>query len=49
MVKLVPTRVFASLAKGARVFESEKEALKEKGLVIEDVVVEPNENRYMSP
>ena len=48
-MKLVPARVLDSLAKGARVFESEKEALKEKGLVIEDVVVEPNENRYMSP
>ena len=48
-MKLVPARVLDFPAKGARVFESEKEALKEKGLVIEDVVVEPNENRYMSP
>ena len=29
-------------------FESEKEALMEKGLVIEDTVVEPNENRNVT-
>ena len=29
-------------------FESEKEALKEKRLVIEDAVVEPDENRYVT-
>ncbi len=29
-------------------FESEEEALKEKGLVIEDAVVEPDENKYVT-
>ena len=29
-------------------FESEKEALKEKRLVIEDAVVEPDENRHVT-
>ena len=47
-VKLVCARVLDSQARGARVFESEKEALKEKGLVIEDAVVEPDENRYVT-
>ena len=47
-VKLVCARVLDSQARGATVFESEKEALKEKGLVIEDAVVEPDENRYVT-
>ena len=46
-VKLVRTRVLDYQARGARVFESEKEALREKGLVIEDAAVKPNENRYV--
>ena len=47
-VKLVRARVLDSQARGARVFESEKEALKEKGLVLEDAVVEPDENWYVT-
>ena len=48
IVKLIRARVLDSQARGARVFELEKEALKEKGLVIEDAVVEPDENRYVT-
>ena len=47
-MKLVRTRVLDPQAGGARVFESEKEALQEKRLVIEDAVAEPNENRYVT-
>ena len=46
--KLVRARVLDPQACGARVFESEKEALNEKRLVIEDVVAEPDENRYVT-
>ena len=47
-VKLVRARVLDPKARGARLFESEKEVLKEKGLVIEDAIVEPDENRYVT-
>ena len=47
-VKLVRARVLDPQARSVRVFEPEKEALKEKGLVIEDAVVEPDENRYVT-
>ena len=47
-VKFMRARVLGPPAKGAFVFEPEKEALKEKGLVIEDAVVEPNEDRYVT-
>ena len=46
-VTLVRARVHDPQARGIRVFESEKEALK-KELVIQDAVVEPNDNRYVT-
>ena len=47
-VKLVRARVLDPQARSVRVFEPEKEAWKEKGLVIEDAVVEPDEDRYVT-
>ncbi len=47
-VKLVRARVLDCQARSVRVFEPEKEAWKEKGLVIEDAVVEPDEDRYVT-
>ena len=35
-------------ARGATVFESENEALKDKGSVIKDAVMEPDESRYIT-
>ena len=47
-VKLVRARVLDPQARSVRVFDPEKEALREKGLVIEDAVLEPDENRYVT-
>ena len=44
----LPPRHADLQASCATVLESEKEALNDKGSVIKDAVVEPNENRYVT-
>lgn len=47
-VKFVRARVLDPHATGIAMFEAEKEALKERGLVIEDTVVEPDGDRCVT-
>ena len=47
-VKFVRARVLNPQAKGAALFEAQKGDLNEKGIVIEDAVVEPDDNRCVT-